>query len=95
MLVAPTEIKTGYAEFLTQKNIAQKYTHKCQKYLRYYLDFCHKYNHRSGTISGVEGFLAKLHEKKQSVTIQKEAQRAGQLYHEYLTVTKDVKHYSA
>ncbi len=89
MLVVPTEVKTAFTEFLVKKGIAQKHIYKCQKYLRYYLDFCQKYRHGSGTSHGLEGFLLKLVEKKQEPTIRKEAQRAVQLYQEYLTLRKN------
>ncbi len=89
MLVVPTEVRTGFAEFLVKKDIAQKYIYKCQKYLRYYLDFCQKYRHGSGTVQGLEAFLLKLAEKKQDSMARKEAQRAVQLYQEYLTLRKN------
>ena len=89
MLVVSTGVKTGFAEFLVKKGIAQKYIYKCQKYLRYYLDFCQKYRHGSGTLHGLEGFLLELAEKKQDATARKEAQRAVQLYQEYLTLRKN------
>ncbi|MCP4341865.1 MAG: site-specific integrase, partial [Desulfobulbaceae bacterium] len=38
---------------------------------------------------GLEGFLLKLAEKKQDATARKEAQRAVQLYQEYLTLRKN------
>ncbi len=88
MLVVSTEVRIRYAEFLVKKGIAQKYIYKCQKYLRYYLDFCQKYRHEPGTAQGLEAFLIKLAEKRQDVTIRKEAKRAVQLYQEYLAVRK-------
>jgi integron integrase len=89
MLVVPTEIKIKYAEFLAKNGIAQNYINKCQKYLRYYLDFCQKYHHDPVTSQGLKTFLLKLSEKRQDVTTRKEAKRAIQLYQEYLAFRKD------
>ncbi|BHH82357.1 integron integrase [Desulforhopalus sp. 52FAK] len=89
MLALPTEIRIRYAEFLVKKGIAQNYIYKCQKYLRYYLDFCHKYRHDSSTVQGLKAFLLKLAEKKQDVTTIKEAKRAVQLYQEAVMLMKN------
>lgn len=85
MLVVPREVRVGYGEFLARRGVAEKYIYKCQKYLRYYLDFCWKYHHEQATVQGLEAFLLKLAEKKQDETARKEAKRAIQLYQEYLT----------
>ncbi len=50
MQVILMEARGRYAEFLATKSIAQQYInkcqkYKCQKYLRYYLDFCHKHRY--------------------------------------------------
>jgi integron integrase len=89
MLVVPTEVRIRFAAFLDKKGIALKHIYKCQKYLRYYLDFCHKYGHEAATVQGLEPFLLKLTEKRQDVATRKEAQRAVQLYQEYLALMKN------
>ena len=43
MLKITTEILAPYCELLTEKNIQGKDYCSYQKWLRYYLDFCHKY----------------------------------------------------
>ena len=91
MRVVPTEIRKRYAEFLTRKGVAQKYHYRCQKYLRYYLDFCQKYHHDSETIQSLEVFLLKLADKNQDLTIRQEAKRAIQLYHEEALRNSDDK----
>jgi len=54
MLVVPTEVRVRYAEFLTQRGVARIYVNKCQKWLRYYLDFCEKYRHETANASEKE-----------------------------------------
>ena len=91
MLVVPTEVRMGYAAFLDQKGIAQKYIPLCQKYLRYYLDFCQKYDHKSGTPQGIEAFWVKLTEKRLDVSARNEAKRAVQLFQEYVVLQESYK----
>ncbi len=84
MLVVPTEVRVRYAEFLAQRGVAQIYVNRCQKWLRYYLDFCVKYQNDTATSRSLDAFLVKLTEKRQNVATRKEAQRAIQLYLEFL-----------
>jgi hypothetical protein len=43
----PTQINALYETQLNQKAIPKKICPYYKKWLRYYLDFCHKYNHES------------------------------------------------
>ncbi|WP_136796580.1 integron integrase [Desulfosediminicola ganghwensis] len=88
MLVVPTEVRVRYAEFLAQRGVAQIYVNKCQKWLRYYLDFCEKYQHETATTRGLDAFLVKLTEKNQNVATRQEAQRAIQLYLDFLVLKR-------
>lgn len=87
MLVVSTEVRVSYAEFLTRRGVAQIHVNKCQKWLRYYLDFCQKYKYKTASSQALEAFLLKLTEKRQSVETRQEAQRAVQLYQEFLNPT--------
>lgn len=84
MLVRPIEVRVRYAELLANKGIAQSYINNCQKYLRYYLDFCHKYRHEAATVQRVEAFLLKLAEKKQT----KRSILTRRLLQRFITVTR-------
>lgn len=64
MLAVLPGIRIRYAEFLAREDIAQKYISICQKYLRYYLDFCQRYQHESTTAQSLEAFLHKLSGEK-------------------------------
>ena len=47
--------------------------------MRFYLDFCHKYNHPPRSTSSIAPFLAKLASKKQSASQREQAARAVDL----------------
>lgn len=84
MLVVPTDVRVRYSVFLAQRGVAQIYVNKCQKWLRYYLDFCVKYQFETATKRGLDAFLIKLTEEKQNAATRQEAKRAIQLYQEFL-----------
>lgn len=88
MLIVPEEVKVRYGEFLTRRDVAEKYVNKCQKWLRYYLDFCNKYQHEAAASQGLKAFLLKLTEKRQTIESKQEAKRAVQLYQEFLNQTE-------
>ena len=51
------------------------------KWLRYYLDFCHKYNFRNSDSESLHRFIGKLRSKKQNITQQKQATNAVRLFY--------------
>jgi Phage integrase, N-terminal SAM-like domain len=48
----------------------------CRKWVRFYLDFCHKYGHRAASPTSLDPFLAKLASKNQSVAQRNQASAA-------------------
>ena len=88
MPVLPAEVSVRYAEFLVQKGVAQIYVNKCQRWLRYYLDLCEKYQRETATSRGLDAFLVKLTGKKQNIAIRQEPKRAIQLYQEFLIANR-------
>ncbi len=88
MLVLLTDVRDGYAAFLAQRGVAQIYVITCQKWLRYYLDFCKKSRHETATSRGLDAFLVKVPGKKQNSTARKAAQRAIQLYQDFLIANR-------
>jgi hypothetical protein len=75
LLVVPTGVRVRFAEFLAQRGVAQIYVNRCQKWLRYYLDFCVTYQHDAEIFRRLDAFLVKLSEKSHNVATRKEAQR--------------------
>ena len=52
------------------------------KWLRYYLDFCHKYNVKQTAQVSLAAFTGKLKEKKQAENLRKQAHHAIALFYE-------------
>ena len=61
-----------------------------KKWLRYFLDFCHKYRLPARDLGSLSPFMDKLKEKRQSHMQQKQAAHAVSLYH-HLVKAKDSK----
>jgi len=55
-----------------------------QKWLRYYLDFCRKYNFPQTQCRSLTHFLVKLQEKKQMKAQQDQASNSISLYYELI-----------
>jgi len=45
MLVVSKAVREAYRNFLSRQGVAASEQNICQKWLRYYLDFCKKYQH--------------------------------------------------
>jgi hypothetical protein len=79
MLPIPEPLQTQFEAGLRNKAIP-KHTHGLyKKWLRYYLDFCHKYELPHGHGDSLVPFLNKLQEKKQTKA-QQQASQAIALY---------------
>ena len=57
-----------------------------KKWLRYYLDFCHKYKHYPTNTESVQFFINKLRDKKQSKEQQKQAFDSVLIYYEIFNI---------
>ncbi len=55
-----------YKSLLTQNRVPDKSQHYYLKWLRFYLDFCHKYHHDQSSPQNLPEFIKKLKEKKQT-----------------------------
>jgi len=60
----PTQINTLYDRHLSNKAIPKKDYFYYKKWLRYYLDFCFKYNHNKTNKQLLDLFIEKLIGKK-------------------------------
>ena len=78
----PPKISTLFNEHLINKAIPKKEHFNYRKWLRYYLDFCFKYNHNQLNKNSLKLFIEKLREKRQSEQQQKQAFHAVSLYYE-------------
>ncbi len=77
----PLEINTKFNLLLTDRNIPINEHNNFRKWLRYYLDFCKKYNFDITKKESLPYFIEKLQEKHQSTDQQKQASHAISIYY--------------
>jgi hypothetical protein len=82
MLKIPDYIQNQYTGFLINKNIPVRVHNYCIKWLRYYLDYCYKYNFPVLNQSSLPNFINKLKEKNQKPFQQKQASTAIHIFYE-------------
>jgi hypothetical protein len=82
MLSIPPELTHLYEMRLTQKNVAVEQRPRYKKWLRYYLDFCHKYAFEPTDRRSFPAFQEKLRAKNQSESQCQQAYHAVALYYE-------------
>lgn len=80
MLNIPLEINRKYDEILTSKGVDRKLHGPYKKWLRFYLDFCSKYNHQSYQALSLSHFQQKLLSKGQSSYSREQATYAVSLF---------------
>ena len=73
MIQIPQQIILQFDVLLKKENVSLQKYNSYKKWLRYYLDFCHKYEHDSQNIDSLPLFINKLRTKKQSKQQQKKA----------------------
>jgi predicted phosphoadenosine phosphosulfate sulfurtransferase len=84
MFNIPNELWSKYGMILTKKTIPVSFHNHYKKWLRYYLDYCHKYKQPYSDRQSLKKFTEKLQEKNQSPEQQKEAVQAVSIYYEML-----------
>jgi len=88
MLALSPEMLRVYDAILAQRNIVRSECTDFRKWLRYYLDYCHKYHHDPADRMSFSAFHEKLKSKNQSEASCRQAHRAVVLYHEMLRADK-------
>lgn len=91
MLSIPSDLRARYNTFLQQKVFSLNEQAHFHKWLRYYLNFCHKYHFSQTERVSLSHFLQKLQEKKQTTAQQEQATRAITLYFELISAENDRK----
>jgi integron integrase len=84
MIQISPQLYSQYTAFIGQKGVQPSTQQYYLKWLRYYLDFCHKYNFQHDVKESLAAFVGKLREKKQSEKQRKQAYHAISLYGEML-----------
>ena len=80
----PSALREQFEEYLRNKPIPNSSIWAYKKWLRYYLDFCRKYNFSPIRKESLLRFIRKLQEKKQTKVQQEQAVKAITLYYEIL-----------
>ena len=74
------DLENNFSEYIQQINLPANLHVSYKKWLRYYLDFCHKYHHDGNNKSSLAPFIQKLKQKNQNKQQCNEAQQAIKLY---------------
>ena len=74
------QLKTLFETLLDKRGVPLKIRFHYEKWLRYYLDFCPKYNYNRSKRETSYHFIEKLKEKRQTEQQQKQASHAISLY---------------
>ena len=89
MLPVPKDLLTIFRDRLIEKPIPSRYHSHYLKWLRFYLDFCLKYNHPKSDQKSLSYFLQKLREKKQQEFQIEQATQAISLYYEIINLPSE------
>ena len=82
MFAISKELEISFEKFLNQKIIPVQYHNYYKKWLRYYWDFCYKYQHSLSEEQSLKLFIVKLREKKQTEIQIKQAFHSISIYYE-------------
>ena len=82
MLQLRAAIRDHFVVLLQRKQILQQQYSYYLRWLRYYLDFCHKYEFPDSNPQSLEPFLNKLQQKNQTVVQLRQASEAVSLFYE-------------
>ena len=88
MIQIPAQLLSRYTAFITHKDVAPSTQKYYVKWLRYYLDFCHKYSFAQADGESLSAFDAKLRGKKQNERQREQAHHAVSLYYGLLANSK-------
>ncbi len=84
MLSIPSALQARFEQCLRNKAIPKQTHGLYKKWLRYYLDFCQKYDFPDAQRESLPAFLRKLKEEKQTKGQRQQAAHAIALYYEIL-----------
>jgi len=88
MLTLPAELTRRYETLLTQQAVAGHHRPHYLKWLRYYWDFCHKYDLEPADPNSFPAFAAKLRARNQPDVQRQQAQHAISLYYEAVSTAR-------
>ena len=77
----PAVLISRFKALLVSNRIPERYHAYYLKWLRYYLDFCHKYGFDESDPQSLPAFIMKLKEKRQAAGLQEQAFAAIRMYY--------------
>jgi hypothetical protein len=80
----PPPLQAQFEDHLRKKGVPKQEHGLFKKWLRYYLDFCEKYQFRATGKEGLPEFLGKLGEKRQTKVQQEQPARAIKVFYEII-----------
>ena len=87
MLSIPSSLQEQFVVCLQNKDVPKRAHASYKKWLRFYLDFCKKYNFAPDQKQSISHFIGKLQEKKQTSLDQQQASHAISIYHNRIRST--------
>lgn len=88
MIQLPKNVNKHYNNILIEKQLSSEDQFFCKKWLRFYWDFCHKYNHNAFIEDSLPLFLEKLKQKGQVEQQQSKATQAVNFFYEICELRK-------
>ena len=82
MIQIHPKIREQFDTLLLQKNILKNLHADYRKWLRYYLDFCNKYNYDKLKKESLSHFIKKLRNKNHAINQQRQAHHAISIYYQ-------------
>lgn len=88
MLAVPLSLSQAFEAQLVQRNVPDQQRRDFQKWLRFYLDFCDKYDSKPELTASFAKFDEKLQSKCQSESQRQQARRAVAIYYRMVGAIK-------
>ena len=82
MLKIPPHVETAFITILEENGVKLKSRPRYLKWLRYYLDYCEKYQFDSQSNASLAPFVQRLSQKKQTEQQQQQACQDIQFFHQ-------------
>lgn len=82
MLNIPEKTRKSYVDAFKRQKVSENELSFYLKWLRYYLDFCHKYSHEQSSSDSLSLFTRKLKQKNQTEKQIIQAKKAIQLFYQ-------------
>jgi integrase len=83
MIKIPDHIQGNFEKLLSQESIPVGVRPFYHKWLRYYWDFCHKYQHDMSSRESLQPFIQKLADKNQPANLIRQASHAVSIFYKY------------